>query len=189
MKKKDSIMAAIDYDKFQYYTYDDYRHWEDRWELIDGVAYAMSPAPYPKHQKTVAHIWRELDTNLECSEKKCEAYLSPIDWKVSEDTVVQPDVALFCEETEAQFFSKTPPLIVEVLSKATALKDVTTKKDLYEREGVLFYVITEPETEITDIFKLTDGKYRHIGKYTKEDHCEFELPDGCRSGIDFSRVF
>jgi hypothetical protein len=72
----------------------------------------MSPALYPKHQKTVAHIWRELDTNLECSEGKCEAYLSLIDWKVNEDTVVQPDVALFCEETEAQFFSKTPPLIV-----------------------------------------------------------------------------
>ncbi len=182
-------MAAIDYNYYQSYTFDDYQEWEGRWELIEGVAYSMAPAPYPKHQKVVAHIWRELDANLECSNKNCEIYLSPIDWKIDEATVVQPDVALFCEETEAQFFSKTPPLVVEVLSKATALKDVTTKKDLYEREGVLFYIIVEPHTEITDIFKLVDGKYQHIGKCTKEERCDFELPDECRSAVDFSQVF
>jgi Uma2 family endonuclease len=182
-------MAAIEYDNFQYYTFDDYQHWEDRWELIDGVAYAMAPAPYPKHQKTVAHIWRELDTHLECSNKECEVYLSPVDWKVNEDTVVQPDVALFCEVPKSQFFSKTPPIVVEVLSKATALKDVTTKKDLYEREGVLFYVIVEPETEIADIYKLTEGTYQHDGKYTKEDSYTFKLSDECKSMIDFSKVF
>ena len=31
------------------YTYDDYKHWEGRWEVIDGVAYAMSPMASPKH--------------------------------------------------------------------------------------------------------------------------------------------
>ena len=181
-------MAAIDYDSFQYYTFDDYQYWEDRWELIDGIAYAMSPAPYPKHQKAALGIAKELSNNLVCG-KECEVYISPIDWKINEHTVVQPDVALFCEETEAQFFSKTPPLVVEVLSKATALKDVTTKKDLYEREGVLFYIIVEPHTEIADIYKLVDGKYQHIGKYTKEEHFEFELSAECRSAIGFFRVF
>ncbi len=182
-------MAALDYDNFQYYTYDDYQEWEDRWELIDGIAYAMSPAPYPKHQRVALRITKELGDHLVCNNKECEFYISPIDWKIDEATVVQPDVALFCEETEAQFFSKTPPVIVEVLSKATALKDVTTKNDLYEREGVLFYVIVEPHTEITDIFKLVDGRYQHIGKYTKEGRFDFELSDECRSTIDFSKVF
>ena len=182
-------MAAIDYDYYQSYTFDDYQEWEGRWELIEGVAYSMAPAPYPKHQKVVAHIWRELDAHLECSDENCEIYLSPVDWKIDESTVVQPDVALFCEEAEAQFFSKTPPLVVEVLSKATALKDVTTKKDLYEREGVLFYIIVEPHTEIADIYKLVDGKYQHSGKYTKEERCELEISNECRSAIDFSKVF
>ena len=182
-------MATIDYDSFQYYTFDDYQHWEDRWELIEGVAYAMTPAPYPKHQKSVARICRELDVNLECSDKLCGVYLSPIDWKIDEETVVQPDVALFCEDPEAQFFSQTPSLVVEVLSKATALKDVTIKKDLYEREGVLFYIIVEPHMEIVDVCKLADGKYQHKGKYTKEERCDFELSDECRSAIDFSQVF
>ena len=182
-------MVAIDYDSFQYYTFGDYEKWEDRWELIDGIAYAMSPAPYPMHQRVALRIAKELGNNLVCSSKECEIYISPIDWKINENTVVQPDVALFCEETEAQFFSKTPPLVVEVLSKATALKDVTTKKDLYEREGVLFYVIVEPHTEVADIYKLIDGKYQHSGKYTKEERCDFELSNACRSAIDFSQVF
>ena len=44
-------MVPIDYDGFLYYTYEQYKTWDDSWELIDGVPYAMSPAPYPKHQK------------------------------------------------------------------------------------------------------------------------------------------
>ncbi|HZH65515.1 MAG TPA: hypothetical protein VEY10_11550 [Flavisolibacter sp.] len=33
-----------------YYTYEDYVQWEGKWELIDGIPHAMSPAPTPKHQ-------------------------------------------------------------------------------------------------------------------------------------------
>jgi len=58
-------MEALKYDNFQYYTYDDYKEWEESWELINGVAYAMAPAPYPKHQKIVFQIGKELDNNLE----------------------------------------------------------------------------------------------------------------------------
>lgn len=31
------------------YTWRDYLSWEDHRELIDGVAYTMGPASYPKH--------------------------------------------------------------------------------------------------------------------------------------------
>jgi Uma2 family endonuclease len=186
---KGDFMAAIDYDSFQYYTYEQYMTWDDSWELIDGVPYAMSPAPYPRHQKVLFNISKELDNNLECSNDVCEVYISPVDWKIDETTVVQPDIALFCEETEKQFFSKTPPLVVEVLSKATALKDVTTKKELYERTGVLYYIIVEPNTEIADVYKLTDGNYLHLGKYTKNDTVTFDMPDVCSAAIDLSKVF
>ncbi len=33
-----------------YYTYENYCEWEGRWELIDGIPYAMSPLPVPAHQ-------------------------------------------------------------------------------------------------------------------------------------------
>ena len=182
-------MEALKYDNFPYYTYTDYKEWDDKWELIDGIAYAMAPAPYPKHQRVVFKISKELDKNLKCSKNNCEVYVAPIDWKIDENSVVQPDVALFCEETEKQFFSKTPPLIVEVLSKSTALKDVTTKYKLYEKQGVLYYIIIEPNSEISDIFKLIDGEYQLMKKATKEDVYEFKFSNDCDSSIDFSTVF
>lgn len=36
------------------YTYDDYKIWQDDWELISGVPLAMSPAPMRKHQSTIS---------------------------------------------------------------------------------------------------------------------------------------
>jgi len=182
------MSPAIAYDALPHYTHDDYMAWEGEWELIDGVAYAMAPAPYPKHQKIVFRIGKELDAHLECGDKNCEVYVSPVDWKVNDDTVVQPDVALFCEETQKQYFSKTPPIVVEVLSKATALKDVTSKFDLYEREGVAYYIIIEPESEISDIFKRIDGKYVLQTKATKEDSYDFEWEE-CKTKVDFSKLF
>ena len=189
IKNKGAWMEAIRYENFQYFTYSDYIQWEESWELIDGIAYAMAPAPYPAHQKVVFRISKELDANLNCSDDLCEVYISPIDWKVNDTTVVQPDIVLFCEKTEHQYFSKTPPLIVEVLSKATALKDVTTKFDLYEKERVLYYVIVEPNTELTDIYKLIDGKYQHVKKLTKEDSFSFELSDECKTEVNLAKVF
>jgi len=182
-------MEAIKYDDFTYHTYEEYLGWEDRWELIDGVAYAMSPAPYPSHQNIVLNCAFELKKNFECSgERQCQIYISPIDWKINKTTVVQPDVAIFCEKTKKQFFSKTPPLIIEVLSRATALKDVTTKFELYQKEGVTYYIIIEPTTQIADIFKLHDGKYQLLQKATRNDNLKFEM-EGCKTRIDFGAVF
>lgn len=182
-------MEAIKYNDFKYYTYDDYKKWEESWELIDGIAYAMSPAPYPKHQKVVFRVSKELDKNLVCADSECEVYIAPVDWKVSENTVVQPDVAIFCEDTQRQYFSKTPLIVLEVLSKSTALKDVTSKYELYQREGVPYYIIIEPNSEISDIFKLINGEYTLIKKATKEDKYDFELSDECKTSIDFSTLF
>ena len=183
------MVEAIDYENFPYYTYSDYKKWDGSWEIIDGIAYAMSPAPYPKHQKVTFKVAKELDDNFNCEVNECEIYISPIDWKIDEATVVQPDIAIFCEDTNNQYFSKTPPLVVEVLSKATALKDVTTKFKLYEKQGVEFYIIIEPESEVFDVYKLEDSKYKHIKKGVKIDSFEFNLSNGCSTKIDFSKVF
>jgi len=59
---------------------------------------------------------------------------------------------------------------------------------LYEKEGVEFYIIIEPNSEVGDIFKLENGEYKLLKKVTKEDSFEFMLNE-CRSEIDFSKVF
>lgn len=34
-----------------HYTVEDYRQWEGRWELMGGVAIAMSQSPFGQHAK------------------------------------------------------------------------------------------------------------------------------------------
>jgi hypothetical protein len=41
-----------------YYTYEDYVQWEGKWELIDGIPYAMSPAHTPKASNYCQYLRR-----------------------------------------------------------------------------------------------------------------------------------
>lgn len=47
-----------------HYSYDDYCNWEGRWELIEGLPFAMSPTPSPRHQWVVANIIYELKKGI-----------------------------------------------------------------------------------------------------------------------------
>ena len=38
------------------YKFSDYERWEGRWELINGIPYAMSPLPRPEHQRVSSKI-------------------------------------------------------------------------------------------------------------------------------------
>ncbi len=179
-------MAALDL--LDRYTYEDYKKWEDRWELIDGVAYAMSPAPSLKHQSVAARIWKELDENLDCD--KCKVYISPVDWVIDDSNVVQPDVLVTCEEVDedAKFLTKPPKIIIEVLSLSTALKDLTTKFTLYEKVGVQYYVVINPKTEELEIFELENSKYQLQERFKSKGVYNFQW-DSCKTQIDFEKVF
>ena len=176
-------MEAVDKD---FYTWDNYVTWDGRWELIGGKAYDMSPAPYPKHQKVTGRIFVQICNTLKCD--KCEVYISPIDWKIDDLNVVQPDIAIFCEDTKEQYFTKTSPLVVEVLSKSTAKKDINEKFYLYEKSGVKYYIIVEPNSEVVDIFELKDKKYEFQKKLTSKDSYSFKFEE-CSLSIDFNEAF
>src|SRR5690606_16739119 len=51
----------------RHFTYRDYLSWpdEERCELIDGVVYAMSPAPLLNHQSLVGELYHQLRGQLE----------------------------------------------------------------------------------------------------------------------------
>ena len=61
------------------YTYTDYCSWPDdeRWELIEGVAWNMSPAPSSYHQKIVTFMTAAIHTFLR--DKPCEVFVSPFE--------------------------------------------------------------------------------------------------------------
>src|SRR3989338_9624576 len=82
-------MKVIKIDYIPRYTYNDYVKWEGRWELIEGMPYAMTPSPVFKHQVVSNNINIQLSKLLEGC-RKCKALL-PLDWKIDDDTVLQPD--------------------------------------------------------------------------------------------------
>jgi Uma2 family endonuclease len=87
------------------YTYGDYLTWpdEERWELIDGIAYTMTPAPSTQHQRISGELFRQLSNYF--LEKSCEVFAAAFDVRLPQgneqdeeiDTVVQPDIVVVCD--------------------------------------------------------------------------------------------
>ncbi|MCK4390897.1 MAG: Uma2 family endonuclease [Desulfobacterales bacterium] len=144
------------------FTYADYVTWldDERWELINGDAYNMTPAPSFRHQKIVGNLYFLIKDRL--AEKPCIPGIAPTDVVFSEHDVVQPDVFVVCDEkkiTEANI-QGAPDLIIEVISPATALKDKRGKKALYEKHGIKEYIIVDPTDQYVERFMLEeDGVY------------------------------
>ena len=180
-------MEALNLEKYYpNYTYDDYKNWEGRWELIEGIPYAMSPMATPKHQRISNKIAWQLD-ELFKNCKNCKAYL-PVDWKVNENTVVQPDNLVLCYEIDDKpYITKAPTIVFEILSKSTAMKDMNTKYKIYESEGVKFYIIVDPVSESAKIYKLIDFKYVKFADATN-DKVDLVL-DECEIEFDFSLIW
>ncbi len=141
----------------EHYNYDDYKIWEGDWELIGGFPYAMSPKPMIKHQIVSGNIYAELKNKINC--KKCIAAME-IDYKVSEDTIVSPDVLVACgDDLGEQYLKKTPEIIFEVLSPSTAKRDKGIKYQLYEGQGIKYYIIVNSQMKTAEVYRLVDGRF------------------------------
>lgn len=159
----------------QHFSVADYLGWpdEERWELIDGVPYNMSPAPSIKHQTVAGRVFSRLEQFLKG--KPCKPFIAPVDVVLSEHDVVQPDLLVVCqpEKVGEKAIHGAPDLVVEVLSPSTALKDMREKKALYERAGVREYLVIDPlENYVQRFFLGGDGRYGHAEVFGGDE----ELP-------------
>lgn len=168
-----------------HYTYDDYVQWEGQWELIDGIPYAMSPQPVPDHQRIAINLSAEFRLPLKAC-KKCAAY-QPIDYRVTDDTILQPDMLVVCGEITKKYLDFPPVLVVEILSPATALKDRHTKYSIYESQGIKYYIIIAPDKKEAEVYELIDGSYR-LKQSGKNFVHEFFFPE-CTARVDFKDIW
>jgi Uma2 family endonuclease len=131
-------------DKF---TVQDYMTWpdEERWEIIDGIPYDMSPAPNTYHQTVCLNFGSVLKIALRG--KTCKAFIAPTDVVLSDYDVVQPDVFVVCDPKKdtGRNIQGAPDLVVEILSPSTSTKDRREKYYLYEKYGVREYVVIDPD--------------------------------------------
>ena len=168
-----------------HYTYEDYCQWEGKWELIEGMPYAMSPAPIPIHQSVSALLIFEFVKALkEC--KNCKTF-QPLDWKIGEDTIVQPDILIVCGKIEKKFLDFPPVLVVEILSPSTASKDRGEKMELYQSQLVKYYLIVDPQFKKLEIYEYIHFQYEPIA--VNPTTYQFKLQDNCTINVDFNDIW
>lgn len=166
-----------------YYTFSDWERWEGDWELIEGLPFAMSPAPMPKHQRISGNIFQQCNQSL----KKCKAckIYQAIDWIIKEDTILQPDVLVVCGNIKHRL-NFPPELCIEILSPATALKDRNNKFFIYQEQKVKYYLIIDPEINAVEVYTHNGDKYEpttHAGIY------HFTFSQNCAAKINFNTIW
>jgi Uma2 family endonuclease len=180
------------------FTYADYLTWPDdeRWEIIHGVPYNMSPSPDSRHQEVSWQLCQQLGRYL--SGKQCKPFAAPFDVRFSTlnqsdnyiETVVQPDIVVICDTSkiDVRGCNGAPDLIIEITSPSTGKNDLTIKFDLYQSYAVKEYWIVHPYEQTVMVFRLQDnGAYGLPERFSYSD--KIAVPMLGELAIDLAEVF
>lgn len=180
------------------YTYADILTWpeDERWELIDGVAYDMTPAPTYRHQEILGRLYLQFGNFLEGA--PCRVVMAPLDVRMPKlgetamtaSTVVQPDLLVVCEpeQIDERGVVGAPTLVLEILSPSTAKKDLREKLNAYQQAGVQEYWVVYPSEKMVQVYTLDEhGRYGTPSVYVNGE----QAPVGVLPGlaVDLGRVF
>ena len=169
--------------EYKRFTYTDYCTWGDdeRFELIDGVPYAMS-APSQAHQEISMQLSRLIGNFL--VGKPCKVFAAPFDVRLNFDTrddiVVQPDLLVVCDKSKLDGKScvGAPDMVIEILSPSTAVLDKFLKFNRYLQVGVREYWIVDPDSKTVSVYILENDKYT-AQAFCSEDTVPVYVLEGC----------
>lgn len=151
---------------------DDYK----KEEKIQGVIYDMSPSANYQHGIVNSNIHAIIKHGLKDS--LCLVFMENLDYKYhaqENDDYVIPDIMIICDRKRLKggSYSGVPRFIVETLSPATAMRDMSVKKEIYQNAGVPEYWIVSPKERAVQIYYLERGiyvlKYSYILQDDKEE--------------------
>lgn len=184
----------------QTYSYADYLSWPEwpegeRYELVHGEAFCMSPAPRLVHQTISGEIHRQIGNALK--DNPCRVLAAPTDVKLSppnEDakpTVVQPDLLVACAEhlfTE-RGIQGPPELVIEILSPETGYADRKRKFGVYQEYGVTEYWIVDIDERVLEAYLRdpSSGALCRVDAYGPRDTVTAQSVPGV--SVDLSLVF
>ncbi len=146
------------------YTEKDYQLLEEGapFQLINGDL-VMSPSPTPYHQLLSGRLFYLIQSHLEKINSGGICLYAPMDVRLDEENVFQPDLLYIAEERKEELMidriSGAPDLVVEILSPSTAYYDLKQKKGFYERFGVKEYLIIDPGAKDVEVYNLINEEY------------------------------
>jgi len=160
---------------------------DERWEIIGGEIFDMSPAPTTRHQSIAGELYLQLGLYLRG--KSCKPFIAPTDLKLSDEDVVQPDLMVVCDQDQIteSHVEGAPALVVEILSPSTQRHDRKRKMVLYARAGVKEVWLVSPLPPGIEVFLLDGATYRFMGMYQLAD--EFKSPGFDELELDLEAVF
>lgn len=140
-------------------------------ELIDGDL-IVTPPPSTGHQRAAFRVALLLN-QLIADRDAGEVFIAPTGLRLSETTVLEPDVMLVLDEdactVEPAYVDGTPSLVVEVLSPGTVKRDTTEKRRIYENARVRELWFVDPTRQTLTILSLIDQRFVASGPFSRDD--------------------
>jgi Uma2 family endonuclease len=137
----------------------------DHYELLNGRIVMTPPAGYPHGyvELNIAFclkLWVR-ETGLGRLLGSSQGFILP------SGDIVEPDCSYVSNERwavmpparEGKFLEVVPDLVVETLSGATAKRDRTEKREIYERNGVREYWIVDAHERTVTVFVAEGGRF------------------------------
>jgi Uma2 family endonuclease len=179
-------------EKKKKYTVDDYLMLEEGapFQLINNDL-IMSPSPLLIHQLILGEFYDSLKTFIKQSKDKGMVVLPPMDIRLDDGNVYQPDLIYISQNRIAEIakdrIEGAPDLVLEILSPSTAYYDLRQKKDTCEKYGIKEYIIIDPIVQIAELYALKDSVYFLHQKAEKKDKLNSLILPGFT--VDLSEIF
>ena len=171
------------------WTYEDYLRLPDdgyHYQVIKGVLH-VTAAPATRHQDVVRNLLVALHLFVK-ERRQGKVYNSPVDVRLSEQTVVEPDIIFIARERlsiiKESCIEGAPDLIVEILSPSNWVVDRRDKFAVYEAAGVREYWIADPDARTVEIYSLRQGRYALLERYEPGQTVQSDLLTGFEIPVD-----
>jgi Uma2 family endonuclease len=128
-----------------------------RWELLEGELMEV-PSPTPEHQIIVTNILLAIRIYLQTHREGCLA-LPDVEFALSQDVRLRPDVCLLLPEKARQLDRKrvpipgAPDLAIEVISPSERVGESYRKVLSYLQHGVAEVWQIYPDSQALEIYK------------------------------------
>ena len=144
-------------------------------ECIDGNTVMLAPAG-TGHNSIGGNLYRIISNFLR--KKRCKVFYET---KVvlDESNRLIPDLIVVCDQDKIKenYVEGAPDFVVEILSPSTRKRDLSAKRDIYERFGVKEYWIIDPLYRSILVYRFDNPEHPSFHTYSFEDTIPVGISD------------